>query len=218
MQDASENRALMVERQVRRRGVTNQAVLDAMREVPREAFVPDAVRAFAYEDSPLPIEAGQTISQPFIVALMIDVAEVQPGDAVLEIGAGSGYAAAVMSRIARRVYAIERHPELAALAHARVRDLHYDNIEIRAGDGTHGWPEAAPFDAIIASAGGPALPQVLKEQLEIGGVLVMPVGEAPGAQRLIKLKRLAANHYDEEDLGAVSFVPLIGAHGWPSEG
>lgn len=217
MRDASDNRSQMVERQLRRRGVTSQAVLDAMRETPREAFVPAGLEQHAYDDAPLPIGSGQTISQPFVVALMIEAADVAPGATVLEIGAGSGYAAAVLSRIAARVYAIERHGELAALALSRVRRLGYSNIEIRAGDGTHGWPEAAPFDAIIASAGGPAIPQVLKEQLEIGGVLVMPVGETMRHQRLIKVKRLGANHFDEEDLGAVSFVPLIGEHGWRQE-
>jgi protein-L-isoaspartate(D-aspartate) O-methyltransferase len=133
---------------------------------------------------------------------------------VLEIGAGSGYAAAVISRIAARVYAIERHDDLTMSARERLRALGYDNVEIRTGDGTSGWPEAAPFDAIIASAGGPAVPQALKEELDIGGVLVMPVG-LPGAQRLMKVRRVSANHFDEHDLGGVSFVPLIGAQAWP---
>lgn len=218
MADFSERRERMVERQIRRRGVTNAEVLRAMREVPREVFVPADLQEFAYEDSPLPIEAGQTISQPFIVAAMIDIAEISPGDTVLEIGLGSGYAAAVISRIAARVYAIERHGDLTQLARQRMQRLAYGNIEIRTGDGTGGWPEAAPFDAIIASAGGPAVPQVLKEQLDIGGVLVMPVGRSAREQRLVKIRRLGANHFDEEDMGAVSFVPLIGAHGWPGAG
>ncbi|MGQ0531065.1 MAG: protein-L-isoaspartate(D-aspartate) O-methyltransferase [Caulobacteraceae bacterium] len=215
MADFADRRARMVERQIRRRGVTNSEVLNAMREVPREVFVPERLREFAYEDGPLPIESGQTISQPFIVAAMIDIAEISPGDTVLEIGAGSGYAAAVISRIAGQVYAIERHADLTALARQRMRALGYDNVEIRTGDGTAGWPEAAPFDAIIASAGGPAVPQTLKEQLDISGVLVMPVGRSPREQRLVKVRRLGANHFDEEDVGAVAFVPLIGAHGWP---
>lgn len=215
MADFSERRARMVERQIRRRGVTNAEVLNAMREVPREVFVPENLREFAYEDGPLPIESGQTISQPFIVAAMIDIAEISPGDTVLEIGAGSGYAAAVISRIAGRVYAIERHGALTQLARQRLLALSYDNVEIRTGDGTAGWLEAAPFDAIIASAGGPAVPQTLKEQLDIGGVLVMPVGRSSREQRLLRVRRLGANHFDEEDMGGVAFVPLIGEHGWP---
>jgi protein-L-isoaspartate(D-aspartate) O-methyltransferase len=162
----------------------------------------------------LPIEAGQTISQPYVVALMLDAAELSSRDRVLEIGAGSGYAAAVMSRIAAQVFAIERHAELVELAGARFKRLGYANIELRAGDGTQGWPEAAPFDVIIASAGGPAIPQALKQQLAIGGRLVMPVGDSPRSQRLIKVRRAGADAFAEEDLGPVAFVPLIGAHGW----
>jgi protein-L-isoaspartate(D-aspartate) O-methyltransferase len=214
--DFADRRARMVERQIRRRGVVNAEILHAMREVPRELFVPENLREFAYDDGPLPIGSGQTISQPYIVAVMIDVCEISRSDTVLEIGAGSGYAAAVISRIAARVYAIERHDDLATLARRRLQALGYDNVEIGTGDGTNGWPEAAPFDAIIASAGGPAVPQTLKEQLDIGGVLVMPVGASPREQRLVKVRRIGANHFDEEDLGPVSFVPLIGAHGWPA--
>lgn len=214
MADFADSRALMVERQVRRRGLTKADVLRAMGEVPREAFVPQHLHEFAYADGPLPIESGQTISQPFVVALMIDVAEIAPGDRVLEIGAGSGYAAAVISRIAAEVHAIERHAQLVALARERLEALGYANVEVHLGDGTNGWPAAAPFDAIIASAGGPAVPQVLKEQLDIGGVLVMPVGQSPREQRLVKVRRIGAKHYDEEDMGPVSFVPLVGAHGW----
>src|SRR6185295_14975432 len=134
------------------RGVTDPHVLEAMRTVPREAFVPEPLAAFAYEDAPLPIEAGQTISQPFIVALMIEAAAIQPGDCVLEIGAGSGYSAAVMSRIADRVHAIDRHQELADLASERLARLGYDNVVIQTGDGTKGWPEKAPFDVIVVTA------------------------------------------------------------------
>jgi protein-L-isoaspartate(D-aspartate) O-methyltransferase len=161
--DMSLARERMVERQIAQRGVRDPHVTEAMREVPREAFVPEGLQEFAYEDAPLPIEAGQTISQPYIVALMIAAAEIQPGDRVLEIGAGSGYAAAVMSRIAERVYAIERHEDLTDQARERLRRLGYDNVEVRTGDGTHGWPDAAPFDAILAAAGGPAIPQTLKD-------------------------------------------------------
>jgi protein-L-isoaspartate(D-aspartate) O-methyltransferase len=217
MPDFTQARLRMVERQVARRGVANVDVLNAMRNVPREAFVPAEWVQFAYDDTPLPIESGQTISQPFVVALMIEAAEVAPGHHVLEIGAGSGYAAAIMGQIAAQVHAIERHGELTSLARERMGRLGYNNVHVRTGDGTRGWPNAAPFDAIIAAAGGPAIPQVLKEQLRIGGVLVMPVGETPRVQRLMKVRRVSADHYEEEDLGPVAFVPLIGAHGWADE-
>lgn len=218
MQGMADARERMVERQVALRGIRDSHVLEAMREVPREAFVPENIQEFAYEDSPLPIEAGQTISQPYIVGFMAEAAALRPGDKVLEIGAGSGYAAAVMSRIAGRVYAIERHDDLTWRARERLKRLGYDNVELRTGDGTHGWPEAAPFDAILVAAGGPAVPQTLLEQLDIGGRLVMPVGEEPREQRLVKITRTTATHWDEEDLGGVRFVPLIGEHGWGEEG
>jgi len=217
MLDFAHARAAMVERQVARRGVTDRRVLAAMRTVPREAFLAEGMAEFAYEDTPLPIEAGQTISQPFIVGLMIAAAAVGPKDRVLEVGAGSGYSAAVLSRLAREVYAIERHAELAALARDRLARLGYDNVRLRTGDGTKGWREAAPFDAILVAAGGPAIPQALKEQLDLGGRLVIPVGGHLGEQRLIKVTRRDASHFEEEDLGAVTFVPLIGEQGWPDE-
>ncbi len=189
-----------------------------MRRVPREAFVEPGFEEFAYEDGPLPIGEGQTISQPYIVALMIEAAEVKPGDSVLEVGAGSGYAAAVMSQIADRVYAIERHPSLGKSAQQRFKKLGYDNIELRVGDGTRGWPEAAPFDAILVAAGGPEVPPALKEQLAIGGRLVIPVGEEERHQTLIKLTRKSETEFEEENLGAVAFVPLIGEQGWAEDG
>jgi protein-L-isoaspartate(D-aspartate) O-methyltransferase len=210
-------REQMVRQQLERRGIASPAVLNAMRAVPREAFVASHLAPHAYEDRPLPIEANQTISQPFIVAAMIEAAELKPEDRVLEIGAGSGYAAAVISRVVARVYAIERHTELVQRATARLNALGYDNIELRAGDGTEGWPDKAPFDAIIASAGGPFVPQALKEQLEIGGRLIIPVGDTRHDQRLIKITRQSATLLEEEDLGGVAFVPLIGAHGWKDE-
>lgn len=215
MPDQIQARERMVDRQIARRGVRDDHVLDAMREVPREAFVPAGMEEFAYEDSPLPIGIGQTISQPYIVGLMIHAAAIRPGDRVLEVGAGSGYAAAVMSRIADRVFAIERHDELTEQARARLTRLGYDNVELRTGDGTRGWPEAGPFDAILAAAGGPAIPQALKDQLDLGGRLVMPVGESQGEQRLVRVTRTSASHYEEDDLGGVRFVPLIGEQGWP---
>jgi protein-L-isoaspartate(D-aspartate) O-methyltransferase len=152
----------MVNVQIAGRGLIDSHVLQAMREVPREAFVNPELEEFAYEDGPLPIGEGQTISQPYIVAKMIEAAEVSPGDRVLEVGAGSGYASAVLSRIAAKVYAIERHAALAEAARQRFERLGYDNVELRVGDGTRGWPEAAPFDAILVAAAGPDVPQALK--------------------------------------------------------
>src|SRR3990170_8331750 len=164
-----DDRRRMVERQLTARGIGNPHVLAAMGEVPRERFVPERLREFAYEDGPLPIGEEQTISQPYIVALMIEAADVSPGDRVLEVGAGSGYAAAVMSRIADKVYAIERHEPLALSAQERISELGYDNLEIIAGDGSLGLPGKAPFDAILVAAGGDKVPEPLKQQLAIGG-------------------------------------------------
>jgi protein-L-isoaspartate(D-aspartate) O-methyltransferase len=214
MPDMQHAREMMVERQVQRRGLRDSHVLAAMREVPREAFVPDGLREFAYEDTPLPIEAGQTISQPYIVALMLEAARIQAGDHVLEVGAGSGYAAAVASRIAGRVHAIERHDALAKLAARRLERLGYDNVQVRTGDGARGWPDAGPFDVILVPAGGPQVPEALKAQLAIGGRLVMPIGDSETHQRLIRLTRVGPARYAEEELGDVTFVPLIGEQGW----
>ena len=212
--DRSLARERMVKTQIARRGVRDPSVLDAMRGVPREAFVQPGFEEFAYEDSPLPIGEGQTISQPFVVALMIEAAEVKPGDRVLEIGAGSGYAAAVLSRIAGRVYAVERHRPLADAAAHRLANLGCGNVELEVGDGTMGWPQAAPFDAILVAAGSPDVPPALKDQLAIGGRLVIPVGGEERRQSLRKIVRRSETRYDEEDLGAVMFVPLIGEQGW----
>lgn len=217
MPDLAQLRDRMVERQIAARGIHDSSVLDAMRAVPREAFVPEHLIEFAYEDSPLPIEADQTISQPYIVALMIEAAGVKPGDKVLEIGAGSGYAAAVMGRVAERVVSIERHHELAALASERMKRLGYGNVHIVEGDGTSGSPAEAPFDAIIAAASGKDVPDILKRQLKIGGRLVMPLGEAHKVQTLVKVTRTGENDFETETLGGVRFVPLIGAYGWQDE-
>jgi len=214
MPDMIKARALMVAEQVERRGVIDPQLLDAMREVPREAFVPEALESSAYDDRPLPIEAGQTISQPYIVGLMIEAARVRSGDRVLEIGAGSGYAAAVLSRLAAQVYAVERHAVLGKLAEQRLKRLGYSNVEICIGDGSEGWPEAGPFDAIMVAAAGPSVPRCLMRQLAPGGRLVMPIGEHPLAQRLVKLTRSLDDKFEQEDLGGVVFVPLIGVHGW----
>jgi protein-L-isoaspartate(D-aspartate) O-methyltransferase len=204
----------MIASQVAGRGVTDARVLQAMRQVPREAFVAAGMEEFAYEDSPLPIEEGQTISQPYIVALMIEAAEVKPGDKVLDVGTGSGYAAAVLCRIAGKVYSIERHGPLADAARRKFARLGYRNIEVRQGDGTLGWPEAAPFDAIVVAAGGPEIPEALRQQLKVGGRLIIPIGKLGGVQKLVKVVRDGEKRYHEEDLGPVTFVPLIGQQGW----
>ena len=214
MTDFAALREEMVRRQIEGRGIREPRLLAALGEVPREAFVPAHLAGHAYEDSPLPIEADQTISQPYIVALMIHAAGIAPGDKVLEIGAGSGYAAAVIGRIAARVIAVERHGELAALAAERMERLGYDNVRIVHGDGSRGLPDEAPFAAILAAASGSHVPDVLKRQLSIGGALVMPVGEPGAVQVLVKVTRRDADSFVEESLGAVRFVPLIGAEGW----
>jgi protein-L-isoaspartate(D-aspartate) O-methyltransferase len=212
--DFAAERGDMVRHQIAGRGIKDRALLDAMRAVPREAFVPDHIAPLAYQDSPLPIEAGQTISQPYIVALMIEAAQLAPGARVLEIGAGSGYAAAVMGRIADEVIAIERHAELVGPAQERMERLGYDNVRILHGDGSRGLPDEAPFDAILAAASGSHVPEALKAQLSIGGILVMPVGPPGEIQNLLKVRRLGPEAYEQEDLGAVRFVPLIGEQGW----
>ena len=215
--DQPRRREHMVDVQIARRGVRDEHVLMAMREVPRERFVSEEMAEFAYEDSPLPIDAGQTISQPYIVAAMIEAAEVAPGDRVLEVGAGSGYAAAIIGQIADKVIAIERHEELGISARRRMEELGYDNVEIRIGDGTRGAPEDAPFDAILVAAGGPEVPKSLREQLAIGGRLVIPVG-GEVSQTLCKVIRRTESDYEESDLGAVRFVPLVGEQGWAEDG
>lgn len=204
----------MVERHLVPRGVRDPRVLGAMREVPREAFIADELAEFAYEDAPLPIEAAQTISQPYIVALMAAALELEPRHRVLEVGTGSGYAAAVLSRIAGDVYTIERHGELAEVARTRLEALGYANVHVRHGDGTLGWAEHGPYDAIVVAAGGPQVPDALLAQLAVGGRLVIPVGDTPREQRLVRVRRVAAETYEREDLGGVRFVPLVGEAGW----
>lgn len=218
MPDTTRARDNMVERQITRRGIRDPHVLKAMRSVPRETFVDPGMEEFAYEDGPMPIGEGQTISQPYIVALMIEAAEVRPGDHVLEIGAGSGYAAAILSRIAARVHAIERHEGLTKKAEARLEQLNYDNVTLRTGDGTRGWPEAAPFDAILVAAGAPTAPASLKRQLAVGGALIIPVQQDDAHQTLTRIRRTAEDAWEEDELGAVRFVPLVGAEGWAEDG
>ncbi len=210
-------RKQMIDYQLAARGLHDQSVLDAVNAVPREEFVPTDLVEFAYSDSPLPIAASQTISQPYIVALMTAALELKPDDRVLEVGAGSGYAAAVLAEIAADVYTIERHKILADTARSRLEQLGYRNIQVLFGDGTLGWPEHAPFDAIVVAAGGPDVPEHLKKQLAIGGRLVIPVGSSLHTQKLLRVRRISENEYQEEDLGGVRFVPLIGAAGWEDE-
>ena len=214
MTDFTVEREAMVDRHLRRRGIKEQPILDAFLEVPREAFVSDEYRHLAYGDHPLPIEAGQTISQPYIVALMIEAAGIKPGDKVLEVGAGSGYAAAVISRIADRVVAIERQHDLVAVAQQRLERLGYDNVRIVEGDGTKGCADEAPFDAILAAASGSHVPEALLAQLAPGGCIVMPIGSPGWVQELVKATRQEDGIIRQENLGGVRFVPLIGEVGW----
>lgn len=207
-------RAGMVKHNIAARGVRDELVLEAMGKVPRELFLPKTLREFAYEDSPLPIAGEQTISQPYIVAFMAEALMLKGGEKVLEIGAGSGYAAAVLSEIAANVYTVERLGALAEKAAATLAELGYDNVHVLHGDGTKGWPEYAPYDAIVVAAGGPQVPESLKEQLKIGGRLVIPVGADQRTQELVRVTRISASEYSSEDIADVRFVPLIGEEGW----
>lgn len=211
----TQQREHMVKHQVAARGVRAKIVLDAMRAVPREAFLPERMREFAYEDAPLPIAAGQTISQPYIVGLMIEAALLKGGEKVLEIGTGSGYAAAVLSKIAAEVYTVERVSELASKAAAVLAEYKYRNVHVLHADGTLGWPEHAPYDAILVAAGGPRIPETLKRQLKTGGRLIIPVGSEARAEELVRVTRLSHDEYKTEDIADVRFVPLVGEEGWP---
>ena len=214
MGDFSDLRGQMVRRQIEARGIFDPVILDAFREVPREEFVAEEYRPWAYDDKPLPIEAGQTISQPYIVALMIEAAGIKPGDKVLEVGAGSGYAAAVMSRIARKVFGIERQAELVRASRDRLKVLGYDNVTIVEGDGTRGYPREAPFNAILAAASGSHVPKPLIDQLSPDGRLVMPIGDPGWVQELVKVTKRPDGTTQQENLCGVRFVPLIGEEGW----
>jgi protein-L-isoaspartate(D-aspartate) O-methyltransferase len=214
MSEFSRLRKLMVEQQLIPMGISDNAVLAAMGEVPREEFIPPDRRRYAYEDGPLPIEQGQTISQPFMVAYMAQALELTRDARVLEIGTGSGYAAAIVSRIASEVHSIERLATLAEAARMRLEGLGYLNIHVHVGDGSLGLPGHAPYDAIVVTAGAPWVPEALKQQLKPGGRLVIPVGSHLDLQVLVRVRRSGVEEYETERLMGVRFVPLIGADGW----
>ena len=204
----------MVERQIAARGIDDPRLLDAFRAVPREQFVAPEYRASAYVDGPLPIGMGQTISQPYIVALMIAAAEVGPDDRVLEVGAGSGYAAAILGHVAGDVVSIERHAALADEARRRIAALGLDRVAIVEGDGSNGWPARAPYDVILVAAAARNVPRALRDQLRCpGGRLVIPVGGEGRNQQLVKIVRTANDVFTTIDLCGVRFVPLIGDGG-----
>jgi protein-L-isoaspartate(D-aspartate) O-methyltransferase len=206
----------MVARQLRRRGIRDERVLEAMATTPREQFVPGVPTSLAYDDRALPIDAGQTISQPYMVARMTELLAVQPGDRVLEIGTGSGYQAAVLARLGARVTSIERLPDLADAARSTLASLGIQGIDVRVGDGSRGDPDGAPWDGIVVTAGAPSIPDALREQLAVGARLVIPVGPRH-QQDLVVVERRSPNDWQEWSDGAVVFVPLVGEGGW-SEG
>jgi protein-L-isoaspartate(D-aspartate) O-methyltransferase len=211
-----ESRARMVSDQLVRRGIHDEALLAAFAAVPREEFVDAAHVRHAYDDGPLAIGFGQTISQPYVVAMTAEALALQGHERVLEIGCGSGYAAAILSLLARDVDTIDRIPELCESAAARLARLGYANVHVHCGDGTLGWPENAPYEAIAVAAGAPRPPKPLLDQLAIGGRLVIPFGDAD-AQHLVRIIRRDEQSFIEEDLGEVRFVPLVGAAGWPAD-
>lgn len=211
-----EQRRQMVERQIRARGVSDPRVLAAMEEVPRHLFIPPPYDRNAYEDSPLPIGNGQTISQPYIVAVMTELLQLKPSDRVLEIGTGSGYQAAILSRIVSHVTSVERIPEVANLARRNLAALHYDNGEVIVGDGTLGYPDNAPYNGILVTAASPDIPKPLVEQLADDGKMVVPAG-GRDVQELIVLEKHGSSGTQSE-YGGVRFAPLIGEYGWSGEG
>ena len=206
----------MIERLRDHYGIKNERVLQAMLEVPRHLFVPEALSSRAYGDHALPIAAAQTISQPYIVARMTELLELDERSRVLEIGAGSGYQTAVLSRVAGQVYSIERIAELARGAQARIRSLNIYNATVKCFDGTLGWSAHAPYDGVLVAAGGPQVPEPLIAQLKVAGRLVIPTGETREAQHLVRVVRTEKG-YEHEDHGACAFVPLIGRYGWSSD-
>ena len=211
--EMSIQRSKMTERLQTHYGISDPRVIEAMASIPRHKFVPEALKSQAYNDSALPISSGQTISQPFIVAKMTELLGLTGGEKVLEIGSGTGYQTAVLASIARRVYAIERLPNLTAEAAARLDALGIRNVTFKTGDGTEGWKIYSPFDAILVAAGGPHAPKPLISQLAIGGRLVVPVGKDRRSQMLVRITK-TENGISSEDCGTCSFVPLIGEHGW----
>jgi protein-L-isoaspartate(D-aspartate) O-methyltransferase len=202
----------MVKHQIEARGVRDSRVLEAMRRVPRHLFTPESFRHRAYDDSPLPIGEGQTISQPYMVAWMSELLEIEPEDRVLEIGTGSGYQAAILCELAGEVFTIEKQANLAVAAERRLRELGYHNMVVRTGDGTMGWPEESPFDGIVVTAGSPSVPQPLLEQLAEGGRLVIPIG--PSGMQMLTLIRRTGDDYISNEEGSCVFVPLVGKFGW----
>lgn len=211
--DFARERARMVAEQIEGRGIRDTAVLQAMLSVPREHFVLEGYAPHAYEDSPLPIPAHQTISQPYVVALMLEALALRPSAKVLEIGTGSGYAAALLSQMVAEVHTVERHEKLIEYARQRLAALNCANVQVHYGDGSLGWPEQAPYDAIIVAAGGPIVPVSLQKQLAVNGRLIMPVGRR-GSQNLVLLVWDIEGHMTQTSLGPVKFVPLIGEEGW----
>ncbi len=203
----------MVHEQLRSRDITDQLVLEAMGTVPRERFVPAKLGDSAYKDGALSIGHGQTISQPYVVALMAQALHVTPSSRVLEVGTGSGYGAAVLSRIAGQVITIERVEQLAGSAREVLGEIGYNNVTVICGDGTLGWPARAPYDGIVVTAGGPEVPAALMDQLGEGGSLVIPVGTTPNTQQLVQVTRRGAS-LTRRSHGGVRFVPLIGEQGW----
>jgi protein-L-isoaspartate(D-aspartate) O-methyltransferase len=206
-------RMRMVERLRDHYHIVDQRVLDAMSQVPRHRFVPEAIKSQAYNDNALPIAGGQTISQPFIVARMTELLQLTGSEKVLEIGAGSGYQTAVLARLARKVFAVERLPELAASARDRLTAMAVHNVFIKTADGTQGWEAYQPYDAILVAAGGPEIPEPLVAQLKPGGKLVIPVGDDQRSQLLMRVTRTDGEP-TVENFGPCAFVPLIGTHGW----
>lgn len=208
-------RRLMVEEQLRARGIRDERVLKAMAEVPRHLFVPDKYQNLAYEDQPLPIGSGQTISQPYMVAIMVEALELKGDEVVLEVGTGSGYQAAILSLLARKVYSVEIIPELAEDARERLKQLGYENVEVVLGNGSLGWKKGGPYDAIVVAAAAPKVPESLIDQLKEGRSLVIPVGDY-SLQNCVRVKK-EEGKVRFEDLGACSFVPLVGEEGWKKE-
>jgi protein-L-isoaspartate(D-aspartate) O-methyltransferase len=212
-----DERHAMVKEQLEKRGIRDPRVLQAMRDVPRHLFVSPQFQNKAYEDGPQPIGSGQTISQPYIVASMIELIEPQPAFRVLEVGVGSGYSAAMLSRLVAQVYGVERDSALLAQAETKFKEMGLANIQVKLGDGTLGWEDESPFDAILVTAGSPRVPASLLAQLKVGGVLVIPVGKRE-EQNLMRVVRRSKDGYQEKTLYPVRFVPLIGKEGWPGAG